>query len=437
MSFVDDFFGLRDAVRTLVVSPYTRDDETGRHRFDEFVSLSEAADLDPVGVAALPVREPHPGTYFRSGHVNQLREHVETLAADIVAIDVELSPAQQRELEKRLGAGVLDRTAIILTIFGRRGRTRAGKLQVELAQTEWLLPRLVGLWQHLDREKGGIGMRGAGEKQIEMDRRLLKRRMAQIRRELRDVERTRELHRAKRRRGDLLNVAAVGYTNVGKSTLMKALAGGSVFVRDMPFATLDPLTRRITLPDGLRFLLTDTVGFVQDLPHGLVEAFQSTLEEVLEADLLLHVVDVSAPDPLEQVRTTIEVLAELGANEIPVLYILNKLDLARDPDEAVRALADLQPQVRTSLIHHEGLPDILAWIGEYARRHTWSVRIRLPLDRPELIELAERTALGPGRWTSGNVEYDVSPDSELAKAWAVEAGEGTAAPCETPPDSVA
>lgn len=419
MSFVDHFFGRRDAVRTLVVAPYARD-ELHRDRFDEWVSLVEAADLDAVGVETAMVRDPHPGTYFRAGAIARLQESAKATGADVVAVDVDLTPTQQRELEKALdGPALLDRTAIILIIFGRRAQSRAGKLQVELAQAEYALPRLVGLWQHFDRERGARGVRsGAGEKQIEIDRRLLRNRITALKRELETVERTRDLHRGKRRRRELLHAAAVGYTNVGKSTLLRALAGGPVFVRDMPFATLDPLTRRIELADGTKFLLTDTVGFVQDLPHGLVEAFKSTLEEVLEADVLIHVVDASVADPRSQVDTTMQVLDELGALDRPMLYVLNKLDLVRDPGDVLTGLADLTPQVRATLSRGEGLEAITDWIRHHARARAWTVRIRLPVDRPELIEEAERIAGGGGKWSAETVEYEVPADSRLAAEWA-------------------
>lgn len=419
MSFVDHFFGRRDAVRTLVVAPYARD-ELHCDRFDEWVSLVEAADLDAVGVETTMIRDPHPGTYFRTGAIARLKESAKATGADIVAVDVDLTPTQQRELEKALdGPALLDRTAIILIIFGRRAQSRAGKLQVELAQAEYALPRLVGLWQHFDRERGARGIRsGAGEKQIEIDRRLLRNRITSLKREFETVERTRDLHRGNRRRRERLHAAAVGYTNVGKSTLLRALAGGPVFVRDMPFATLDPLTRRIELADGTKFLLTDTVGFVQDLPHGLVEAFKSTLEEVLEADVLIHVVDASAADPRQQVDTTMQVLGELGALDRPMLYVLNKLDLVRDPDDVLTELADLTPQVRATLARGEGLEAITDWIRHHAQARAWTVRIRLPVDRPDLIEEAERIAGGGGRWSAEAVEYEVPADSRLAAEWA-------------------
>lgn len=419
MSFATQFFAGRDHKQTLAVAPYPRHDPVRAHRFAEFVSLTEAAELDPVGVDSIDVRDPHPGTFFRSGAIERLKAHIEQLEIDVVAVDHDLTPIQQTKLERALDVGVLDRTAIILTIFGRRATSREGKLQIELAQAEYVLPRLVGLWGHLHRERGGIGVRGgAGEKQIELDRRMLRAHIARIKRELKDVERTRELHRAQRRRADMAHVAIVGYTNVGKSSLLSALSGGSIFVRDMPFATLDPRTRRVAAPDGTRFLLTDTVGFVQDLPHGLVEAFKSTLEEAAEADLIIHVIDAAAPEPRKQVETTEAVLAEIGGRDRPTLYVLNKIDQARWIDDVARELEDFQPQLRASVLTGEGLEDIVAWIVSASRSLTRQVRIRIPLDQPEAIQAAERGALRPGRWGTEAVEYDVPADSDLAREWA-------------------
>ncbi|RMF15899.1 MAG: GTPase HflX [Candidatus Dadabacteria bacterium] len=411
MSFVESFFGRRDDVRTLVVAPYAREGEL-RDRFDEFVSLCQAAELDTVGVDAAPVREIHPGTYFRSGQIERFREAAEIGAADLVAVDADLSPVQQRQLERELGRGVLDRSAIILTIFGRRARTRTGKLQVALAQNEYVLPRLVGLWGHFDREKGGIGLRGAGEKQIEIDRRLIKRRIARLRQELSQVGRTQQLHRARRKRSPLMHAAIIGYTNVGKSTLLREFSNRSVFVRDMPFATLDTLTRRITLNDGTAFLVTDTVGFVRDLPHGLVEAFRSTLLEAAEADVLIHVIDASAPDPGRQVEVTRGVLSELGVTDRPTLYVLNKQDLARGSAPAIAP--DLSPVVGASIVRGEGIDAIVDWLRHQARAHRRTVTVRIPLSRPELVALGEAEAASPGRWGHDWVEYDVPADSTLA-----------------------
>jgi GTP-binding protein HflX len=268
-----------------------------------------------------------------------------------VLFDDELSPSQQRNLEEALKVKVIDRTALILDIFAQRAQTREARLQVELAQTEYLLPRLAGQWSHLERLEGAIGTRGPGETQLETDRRLVRTRIARLKRDIEDVRRQRQLHRRGRQRGGLPVVSLVGYTNAGKSSLMRALSGADVLAEDKLFATLDPVTRRIALPDRnggspLSILITDTVGFIQKLPTQLVAAFRATLEELQEADLLLHVVDITHPEAAEQSVTVEETLAELDVAEKPRLTVLNKIDRLRRPDgtpvEGLAEVADLQ-----------------------------------------------------------------------------------------------
>jgi GTP-binding protein HflX len=267
-----------------------------------------------------------------------------------VIFDDELSPSQQRTLEKALDVKVLDRTALILDIFAQHARTREGRLQVELAQHEYILPRLRGQWSHLERLEGRIGTRGPGETQLETDRRLIRNRISALKRQIEQVRRQRALHRRRRARQGVPVVSLVGYTNAGKSTLMRALSGADVLVQDQLFATLDPVTRRIRLPSGNNVLLTDTVGFIQKLPTQLVAAFRATLEELAEATLLLHVVDVTHPDAVQQARTVEATLADLDLAERPRLTVLNKADLLVDgngasledalSDEAARRLLE-------------------------------------------------------------------------------------------------
>jgi GTP-binding protein HflX len=250
----------------------------------------------------------------------------------VVIFDDELSPSQQRNLERILGVKVIDRTALILDIFATRAQTREGRAQVELAQLQYLLPRLAGQWSHLERMEGAIGTRGPGETQIETDRRLIRGRIAKIRRDLEEVRTQRELYRRRRARNNMPVVALVGYTNAGKSTLMRALSGADVLAEDKLFATLDPVTRRISLPSGEVVLLTDTVGFIQKLPTQLVAAFRATLEELEEADLLLHVIDIAHPNAFEQTETVDATLKDLGVDAKPRLLALNKVDLLRDEE---------------------------------------------------------------------------------------------------------
>jgi GTP-binding protein HflX len=287
-------------------------------------------------VGSTTQRRPHPdpATYLGSGKVEEIVEQREALDYTMVVFDDQLSPSQQLNLERALQVKVLDRSALILDIFARRARTREASLQVELAQHEYLLPRLRGQWQHLERTEGAIGTRGPGETQLETDRRLIGLRISRLKKQIEQVRKQRDLQRSRRQRQGLPTVAMVGYTNAGKSSLMRALAGANVLVADAVFATLDPVTRRIGSGTDAAFLLTDTVGFMQKLPTQLVSAFRATLEELGEADLLLHVVDATASTRDAQVKTVLDTLHELGLDEMPVLTVLNKVDGLRLPDGA-------------------------------------------------------------------------------------------------------
>ena len=300
----------------------------------ELAELAKTAGAEVVGLTTQKLEHPNVATYVGSGKVDEVVQERKRLDANVVIFDDELSPSQQRNLEKALGVKVIDRTALILDIFATRAQTREGRLQVELAQMQYLLPRLAGQWSHLERMEGAIGTRGPGETQIETDRRLINARIAKLRRDLREVSTQRELYRRRRARNNVPVVALVGYTNAGKSTLMRALSGADVLAEDKLFATLDPVTRRLGLPSGEVVLLTDTVGFIQKLPTQLVAAFRATLEELAEADLLLHVIDISHPNAFEHTETVDKTLAELGVAEKPVLLALNKVDALRDEDGA-------------------------------------------------------------------------------------------------------
>jgi GTP-binding protein HflX len=299
---------------------------------NELAELARTAGAEVVARFTQRLDHPNPATYIGSGKVQEIVEAIRERGANVVIFDDELSPSQQRNLEKALGVKVIDRTALILDIFATRAQTREGRLQVELAQHQYLLPRLAGQWSHLERMEGAIGTRGPGETQIETDRRLIRNRIAKIRRDLEEVRTQRELYRRRRARNNVPVVALVGYTNAGKSTLMRALSGADVLAEDKLFATLDPVTRRISLPSGEIVLLTDTVGFIQKLPTQLVAAFRATLEELEDADLLLHVVDISHPNAYQHVQTVEATLRELCVDRKPQLLALNKVDLLRHED---------------------------------------------------------------------------------------------------------
>jgi len=298
----------------------------------ELAELARTAGAEVVGRTTQRLVHPAVATYIGSGKVEQVKAEAEDLDANVVIFDDELAPSQQRNLERALGMKVIDRTALILDIFATRAHTREGRLQVALAQMQYLLPRLAGQWSHLERLEGAIGTRGPGETQIETDRRLINSRISRIKVELEDVRTQRALYRRRRERNGIPVVALVGYTNAGKSTLMRALSGADVLAENKLFATLDPVTRRLRLTTGEVVLLTDTVGFIQKLPTDLVAAFRATLEELAEADLLLHVIDISHPNAFEQTQAVDTTLADLGVNERPRLLALNKVDLLRDED---------------------------------------------------------------------------------------------------------
>jgi GTP-binding protein HflX len=293
---------------------------------DELAMLAHTAGADVIGTAMQRVDHPHPATYIGKGKLQEIVAERQEADYTTVIFDDELSPSQQRNLEKELDTKVLDRTALILDIFAQHAKTKEGRLQVELAQHEYILPRLRGQWSHLERLGGGIGTRGPGETQLETDRRLIRNKISALKKQIEQVRKQRGLHRQQRARQGVPVVSLVGYTNAGKSTLMRALSGADVLVQDQLFATLDPVTRRIRMPSGAAALLTDTVGFIQKLPTQLVAAFRATLEELEEATLLLHVVDITHPDAEQQAHTVETTLGELGLAKRPRLTVLNKID---------------------------------------------------------------------------------------------------------------
>ena len=358
-------------------------------------SLIELGRLAETAKTAQPLRRVHPATFVGQGKVEEIRSLAESAKADVIIFDDPLSPAQQRNLERACKRKVIDRSALILDIFAQRARSLDGKMQVELAQLQYLVPRLTRQWTHLSRLGGGVGTRGPGETQLEVDRRRVRERIAQLRRRLRDVERTRGLHRLERVAVPFPTVALVGYTNAGKSTLMNALTHAGVLVEDRLFATLDPTVRRLRLPGGLTVLMADTVGFIHKLPHQLVQAFKSTLEEVREADLLVHVIDAAHPAWPEQRRVVETVLGEIGAGERPVVCVLNKIDLLEvgTPPPAADPEA-----VSISAHSGEGLPELLATIGHDAQVDDVTAGARDAAAQREAVGVVDLAGLahGPG-----------------------------------------
>ncbi|RWQ63910.1 GTPase HflX [Mesorhizobium sp.] len=337
-------------------------------RHNEAVGLAQAIDLDPIHTAVVTVNDPRPATLLGSGKVAEFAEIVKQGHAELVIVDHPLTPVQQRNLEKELNAKVLDRTGLILEIFGERARTKEGTLQVDLAHLNYQKGRLVRSWTHLERQRGGAGfLGGPGETQIESDRRALQDKIKKLKLELETVRRTRDLHRAKRKKVPFPVVAIVGYTNAGKSTLFNKLTGAGVLAEDMLFATLDPTLRRVRLPHGTPVILSDTVGFISDLPTHLIAAFRATLEEVVEADLVIHLRDISDPDTAAQAEDVERILADLGVDagdSKRVIEVWNKIDLLDEGNRA-RLLADgnKTPPIAISAATGEGI-DVLKAIIE-------------------------------------------------------------------------
>jgi GTP-binding protein HflX len=344
----------------------SRDRWTIQDSMEELASLASTADVEVVGRMIQRLERPQ-RTYVGTGKVKELISLKEQAGYNVVIFDDELSPRQQKNLEDSLQVKVIDRTALILDIFARRAQTHEGKLQVELAQHQYLLPRLAGQWSHLERLGAGIGTRGPGEKQIETDRRLIERRIQKLKRDLEDVRKHRALYRRNRKRSGIPVVALVGYTNAGKSTLLNTLSGAEVFVEDKLFATLDPTTRRLRLPDGQTILMTDTVGFIHKLPPSVVAAFRATLEELGEADVLLHIVDITHQNALEQARTVEDILKDLELGDKPEVTVLNKIDLLRhrlSPEEVEQLGGKSDGTVMVSARQGTGVDKLL---GEISR----------------------------------------------------------------------
>ncbi|MGA2801996.1 MAG: GTPase HflX [Verrucomicrobiota bacterium] len=370
-----------------------------RNHVDTSNSLAELGELavtaggEVVGDGLQKVDAFNPATFIGKGKAGEFSDFCQRQNVDTVIFDDELSPAQSRNLEKIFNCKILDRTSLILDIFAQRARTREGKLQIELAQLQHLLPRLTRFWGHLSRQSGGIGMRGGeGETQLETDRRRVQDRIAKISRELELVRQQRGIQRSVRQRNNWPLASIVGYTNAGKSTLLNALTGSDVLAKDILFATLDPTTRRLRLPTNQNVLLTDTVGFIRKLPHGLVEAFKATLEEVVQADLLLHVADISHPQAGEQIAAVNAVLAEIGAGEKPTIMIFNKMDRLNPGGTgaggmgALNRLREHHPHaVAISATTGEGIASLLAEIGTQLRPKREFLELRVPHEQAAVI----------------------------------------------------
>lgn len=368
---------------------------------EELAALADTAGLQVEGATYQRLEAINPGTLIGTGKIEELQSYRDELAIDVFLFDDELSPRQQRELEKRLKVKVVDRTALILDIFARHAHTREGQLQVELAQYEYRLPRLTRMWTHLARQAGGraggagggVGVRGPGETQLEVDRREIGQRIAHLRRELEKVRAHRARHRKQRQRAGVFVVSIVGYTNAGKSTLLNKLSNAQVLAANQLFATLDPTTRRVTLPAGSEILFSDTVGFIQKLPTNLVAAFRATLEEIKEADLILHIIDITHPNVAEQAATVEETLAELDATEVPLLIALNKIDRLDNPDDVIEQMAPYPNSLAISAKTGKGLDILLDRIEGLLQSSRQTTTLLIPYDRGDLVSLLHNQAI--------------------------------------------
>ena len=358
-----------------------------RDSLDELSELAASAGAEVVGDGAQKLAAPCATTYIGKGKAGEFAARCRQAGVDTVVFDDELTPAQSRNLERVFNCKVLDRTSLILDIFAQRARTREGKLQIELAQLQHLLPRLTGFWGHLSRQKGGIGMRGGeGEMQLEADRRRVQERIARISRDLEAVRRQRATQRNSRQRNHFALASIVGYTNAGKSTLLNRLTGADVLAENKLFATLDPTTRRLRLSTNQNVLLTDTVGFIRKLPHGLVEAFKATLEEVVQADLLLHVVDISHPRAEEQIESVDAVLGEIGARGKPTVMVFNKIDQLNAGQAVLSRLLERYPRgVALSAASGEGIAALLSELGSQLRPIREFMELSVPHEQAGVI----------------------------------------------------
>ena len=358
---------------------------------DELAALADSAGADAVARVVQTRTDPDPSTFVGKGKIEDIHRAVHASGAEVVILDDELSPGQLRNLEDRLGTKVIDRTALILDIFALHARSREGKAQVELAQLNYLLPRLRGWGEAMSRLGGGIGTRGPGETKLEVDRQHIRRRISKLRKDIKGLARTRDVKRGARERSGVPQIAIAGYTNAGKSTLMRALTQADVVVANQLFATLDPTTRRIDLPNGRAATLSDTVGFVSKLPHDLVEAFRSTLEEISRADLVLHVADASSPDVDEQIRAVRSVLDDIGAGDVPEVLALNKADLV-SPDDLERVSGRFPAATGISALVGEGLDALLDRIERDLPRPPVELRALIPYVREDLVARLHRDA---------------------------------------------
>lgn len=384
----EPFTQIKERSKALLVGAFRSSDEKQlcEDYLSELERLADTYGVDTAAKVACPLRKMEPSTYLGRGKVEELLHLAHELKVDLIVFDDEIQPTQQRNLEQIFKKTVMDRTELILEVFAQHAHTREARLQIELAQVKYQAPRLKRMWTHLSRQtSGGVYLKGAGEKQIEIDRRLIKKRVEQLSKELEEVRVNRKIQKVARNRSGIPSFAIVGYTNVGKSTLLNALTDAKVLVEDKLFATLDTTTRKFKLPNNQEIVLVDTVGFIRKIPHTLVAAFKSTLEEAVEADILLHLVDVSHPMAVEQAKETHAVLKELGASHRPMITVLNKIDNCQNPGTIQRLRFMYPKTVQISALNRTGFDELLEMMMEEIHKLRREVKLRIPQSRYALL----------------------------------------------------
>ena len=379
--------------RTILVSVDLDDPKASWSCMDSLEELKDLADtagLETVEIVSQARSSVHPKHYIGKGKVEEIKELVEEHCAGVLIADDELSPVQHKHLEAELNIKVLDRTSLILDIFSQRAQTYEAQLQIELAQLEYLLPRLTRLWTHLSRQAGGIGSRGPGETQLESDKRQIRKKITTLKKKLEKVQQHRVTQR--KNRGDLpiISVALVGYTNAGKSTLMNRLTKANVLAEDKLFATLDPTSRHFQLDEGDHIVITDTVGFIQKLPHHLVNAFYSTLEEVTHADIILHIIDASHPNLDGILKTSSDIIESLHAKETPMLYVFNKWDAVKKPNTTLASIKDYTPQRCLSVLNDADISPLLHEVQHMINSYKQEMTLRIPYSRMDIMNLLHK-----------------------------------------------